>query len=893
MSIRNLKFLFQPRSVAIIGATVQGQRIGEVLQHNLSQSEFTGSIWLVNPNHQQLGGQPMYPDVPALPQAPELALICTPAHAIPAIVSDLGRLGTRAAIVLTPDVASARMPDGRPVRQAMLEAAKPWLLRLLGPDSVGLLIPRLHLNASYAHADALPGTIAFVSQSGAMVTAVLDWAKSRGIGFSKFVSLGECADIDIGDVLDYLATDGETRAILLYAESIADARKFMSAARAAARSKPTLIIKAGREAQSAQAAASHTGALAGADYVFDAAIRRAGMLRVASTEDLFDAVETLARGKPVRGGRLAIITNGGGPGVMALDSLLAEKGQLAQLSKETVAGLKAMLPANWKPGHSIDLQRDADAERYLKAIEIVLADGGVDAVLVIHAPNAIVSNAEIARAVAPAAQRAARQVLACWMGRDSVSEARTCFAAAGIPSFDTPEKAVRGFMQMVQYQRNQRLLMEVPTMPEKAGREDRRRARAMVQQALADGRSILSEPEAKRVLAAYGIPVVQTRTAASAEEAARLAQEIGFPVALKIVSPDVPHKSDVGGVALDLASPAALLEAAGQMQRRLHAIRPEARLNGWSVQAMARKPEGVEIIIGISTDPVFGPVVLFGQGGIAVEVTHDHAIGLPPLNTILAREMISRTRVAALLAGYRHRRPADIDAICATLIQVSDMVIGIPEIAEMDINPLLVDADGLVALDARIQLRRVSADGVSRLAIRPYPVELEEHHQWQGGDLLLRPIRPEDGAEHVRFFNQLHPDDVRYRIFSRMRELQPHHVARLTQIDYDREMAFIASWQGAGGRPETVGVVRAISDPEKVSAEFAIIVRSDMKGRGLGSLLMAKLVAYCRAIGLKEIIGETLSDNKGLIHLARRFGFSTRPGEEGVTALRLVLASPA
>jgi acetyltransferase len=705
------------------------------------------------------------------------------------------------------------------------------------------------------------------------VTGVLDWAKSRSIGFSKFISLGDSADVDFGDLLDYLGSDAETHAILLYIESITAARKFMSAARAAARNKPVVVVKAGRVPEGAKAAASHTGALAGADDVYDAAIRRAGMLRVFSTEDLFDAVETLARARPLTGERLAILTNGGGPGVMATDALVLGRGRLASLSQETLRSLDAILPPTWSHGNPVDIIGDAPTERYAKTLQILLKDPQTDAVLFIHAPTAIVPSVEIAAAVSPVATQGGRNVLACWLGGDAVRQARGIFAQAGIPTYDTPEEAARAFLQIVQYQRNQDLLMEVPPSRSADFAHDREKALAVVRSALAEGRTMLSEPEAKAVLAAYGIPVVNTQIAATVEEAVRIAPNIGFPVALKILSPDVTHKSDVGGVALDLENVEAVDAAAQRMRVRLQQYRPNATLQGFTVQSMVRRPNAHELIVGVTTDSVFGPVILFGAGGTAVEITADRAIGLPPLNMVLAGELISRTRIAKLLAGYRDRLPADVAAISRTLIQVSHLIADIPEIGELDINPLLADDQGVLALDARIRVAPSSATGVDRFAIRPYPEELEEWINWQGRQVLLRPIKPEDGAQHLEFFNALNEDDVRYRLFMPMRELRRSQLARLTQIDYDREMAFIATREGGGGRVETLGVARAIVDPDNIAAEFAIIVRSDLKGQGLGPILLKKLVDYCRSRGTRELLGEALAQNERVIALARRFGF--------------------
>ena len=586
MSIRNLEHLFRPQSVAVIGASERPRSVGATVLRNLIEGKFAGSILPVNPKYRELAGFKVYPSVGSLPTVPELAVICTPPATVPTLIGELGARGTKAAIVITAGLGITKDAQGKSLREALLAAAKPHLLRILGPNCVGLLVPALGLNASFAHTGALPGKIAFVSQSGALVTAVLDWAKSRGIGFSKFVSLGDSADVDCGDVLDYLGSDPETHAILLYIEAVTAARKFMSAARAAARNKPVLVVKAGRVAEGARAAASHTGALASSDDVYDAAIRRAGMLRVFSTDNLFDAVETLARARPLTGDRLAIMTNGGGPGVMATDALIGAQGRLAALSQETLSRLDAILPPTWSRGNPVDIIGDAPAGRYVQTLQILLEDSQSDAVLFIHAPTAIVPSAEIAAAVVPVIKQAQRNVLACWLGGDAVRQAGDAFEEAGIPTYDTPEEAVRAFVQIVQYRRNQDLLMEVPPSRSAEFVHDREKAQAVVKGALADGRTMLSEPEAKAVLAAYSIPVVDTRIATTAGQAAEIAVEIGFPVALKILSPDVTHKSDVGGVVLDLES-AAAVEAAGQaMRRRLQEYQPTATIQGFTVQTM-------------------------------------------------------------------------------------------------------------------------------------------------------------------------------------------------------------------------------------------------------------------------------------------------------------------
>ena len=892
MSTRNLRSLFAPRSVALIGASERPGSLGATLLANLAAGGFRGAVYPVNPKYTELAGQTVYNGVADLPAAPDLAIICTPPATVPSLIRQLGEKGTRAAIVLSAGLHVARDERGRSLKQAMLDAAHPYLLRILGPNSAGLLSPALGLNASVAHSGALPGRIAFVSQSGALMTGMLDRARSRGIGFSHFIALGDSSDVDLGDVLDYLASDGATGSILLYVDELRYARKFMSAARAAARSKPTLILKAGRVASGVRAAASESGALAGMDDVFDAAIRRAGMLRVFTTEELFAAAETLAHARPLHGERLAILSNGFGPGVLAADALVCGAGSLAVLSDDTRERLGSLLPPGGSRANPVNLLGDAEPGRYRQALEILLQDKGADAVLVIHSPTATVDSADIAEAIAPLARGSSRNVLSCWLGGDSVARARELASTAGMPTYDTPEDAVAGFLQIVHYRRNQNLLMQVPPSISSTLASGRATARALVQEALKSGRYLLSDPETKAILRAYGLALVETRAAPDVEAAVAAARAIGYPVAVKILTPDVMHKSDFGGVTLDLDSDDAVRASAQRMRKRLDELFPQARFDGFSVQAMCRRANGHELIVGAATDPVFGPVLVFGQGGVAVEVTDDHSVSLPPLNLVLARDLVDRTRVARLLAGYRNRPPANLDAILAVLIQVSRLVSDIPEIVELDINPLLADSRGATVLDARMRLALADRSGstLDRLAIRPYPRELEETIDWHGAPLLLRPIRPEDGPAHLAFFDALTPDDIRYRMFVRIRELQPSQLARFTQIDYDREMAFIATRKNADGVNETLAVGRVVADPDNTSAEFAVTVRSDLKGMGLGRIMMEKLIGYCRARGTGEIVGEALPQNSRIVAMVKKLGFEvTIDGEEGIRKMRLAL----
>ncbi|MDH4051202.1 MAG: bifunctional acetate--CoA ligase family protein/GNAT family N-acetyltransferase [Rubrivivax sp.] len=889
MSVRNLDALFDPASVAVIGASLRPASVGGTVWRNLRAGGYRGPLWPVNPKHDRLDDVPVFADVAALPEAPELAVICTPPATVPALIDALGRRGTRAAVVLTAGFDAAG-------RQAVLDAARPHLLRVLGPNGLGLLAPHIGLNASFAHVGAAPGTLAFVSQSGALVTAMLDWARGRDIGFSHFVSLGEQADIDFGDMLDWLASDFRTRAILLYMESIQAPRKFMSAARAAARNKPVIVVKAGRSAAGQHAAASHTGALAGSDAVFEAAIRRAGMLRVDTLLDLFTAAQTLAHlGGAAQGDTppLTLITNGGGAGVLAADAAASAGLTLAPLSETVRAALDAALPANWSHGNPVDLIGDAPVARYEAAFDALLADSGSGLLLFMHAPTAIVPSAEIAEALAPRLAPVRSRVLASWLGDAAVADARKCFQSQGIACYDTPEQAVRAVAMLADYRRNQAQLMEAPAaVPADEPTPDFDAVRSQVAQVLADGREMLTEPEAKSLLALCGIPVATTRRCAAEPDAAvRIAAEIGYPVALKILSTDISHKSDVGGVVLDLQDEAQLRQAVAAMLQRVRTARPDATLQGFTVQAMVRRAQAQELIVGASVDAQFGPVILFGQGGTAVEVVADRSLALPPLNRALARALVARTRVARLLNGYRDTPPVHMDALLSVLTKVSQLLAEVPELAELDINPLLADASGVVALDARVRVSASKPGGAANFAIRPYPVALVEHFDWQGRQVTLRPIRPEDEPQHLAFLERLTPEDIRLRIFYSRRTIARSELARLTQIDYEREMAFVATAPGEQGE-ETLGVARATADPDNVEAEFGIVIRSDLKGGGLGQRLMNKLIDYLRARGTQRLVSEVLTENTGMLDLAERLGFELqRPGPDGTRRISLSLQS--
>ena len=873
MTLRHLDRLLTPNSVAVFGASDKPGRVGTTVWRNLLAGGFTGPVLPVNPRLTELDGRHCYRDAGALPVVPELAVLCTPPETIPGLVAALGALGTRAAVIVT----AGLTPDQK---QQALDAARPHLLRLLGPNCIGLLSPHIGLNASFTQANALPGDLALVSQSGALLTALLDWANAERIGFSHLISLGEHADVDFGDLLDHLATDRHTRAILLYIESVSAPRKFMSAARAAARAKPVIVVKAGRAAAGMRAAASHTGALAGSDIVYDAAIRRAGMLRVDTLKELFIAAQTLARFRDNPASRLMVMTNGGGAGVMVADAASALGVELAPVGRELTTQLDALLPPHWSHGNPIDIIGDAPAQRYVDTLQALFAAPEAQAILLAHAPTAIVSSTDIAKACAPLIAAHPGRVLSCWLGGDAVAPARHAFEAAGIAGYETPEEAVRAFSLMQTYRRNQMQLRETPSASAN-GAPDLGRARAIVAAALSRGREWLDEIDAKDLLAAYGIPVVATRRSGpSADEAAQAARGIDGPLALKIVSPDLLHKSDAGGVRLDLHGEAEVRAAAAEMLARLAALPAPPRIEGFSVQAMVRRPHAQELIVGAHVDSMFGPVLLFGQGGTAVEVLDDHVVALPPLNRSLARAAIERTRVARLLAGYRDHPPAHVDAVCDVMIAVAQMLADLPELAELDINPLWADEDGVVALDGRVRLSAAAPAGVDRFALRPYPAELDRRVDWQGRHLRLRPIRPEDEAQHAAFLDQIDPEDMRLRFFQAPHRMTHDQLARMTQIDYEREMALVLVDEQAEGGPRTLGVGRLVRDPDNVEAEFAVMVRSELKGQGLGRMLMKALLDYAASRGTQRVVGEVLRENHAMLGLARELGFGSRPHPE-------------
>lgn len=888
MSVANLDGLFKPNSVAVIGATNEPGHVGRVVMENLLAGKFLGPVMPLSTTEDEVLGVQAYKGVDTLPLTPDLAILCIPPHEAPEYIFRLGRRGVKAAVALCPGYARLTPGEKWEVQEKLLAAAEDEDIRILGPSGLGLIIPPIGLNASLVPAEPPKGRIAFVSQSASLFTGVLDWARGHGIGFSYVISLGDRLDLKYHDLFDYLSSDPNTRSILLYLESVSDARKFMSAARAAARNKPVLVIKPGRRRGPGGESLAKPGQ--GLDEVYHEAFRRAGMLRVFEIDALFDAAQTLARSQQLRGDKLAVVTNGGSIGVMCADTLVERGGKLAGLSPETGAVLRGLLGPNWLRDGIVDMGLTATPEQYQEVLAAILKDKEPNAVLVMHVPFAAVQGEETAKAVVKACSKSQRPVFTCWLGHGVAESSRALFNQAGIPTYHTPDTAVRAFLDMANHRRTQELLMEMPASVPAGFTPDNDAAMGVVQAVLEEGRSELTEPEAKVVLASYGIPVIHSRLAADTREALEAAEELGYPVAIKVVSPEIPQPFDVGGVVLDVEDPEELRQAAQAIKARARKLELGASVKGFIVQKMGRRG-AQELLLQAQVDPVFGPYLRFGQGGLAAKLSQDKAIAMPPLNMSLARDLINRTRVSAFLRGLGGRRAADVDAICLTIIQVAQLVTDIPQIQEIDINPLFADSQGVAVLGARIRVAEVMSNGYDRLAIRPYPKELEERVILKNGrSVLIRPIRPEDEPAHYEFFKRLSPEDLRYRFFGVVRELSHMEMTRLTQIDYEREMAFIATAPDAEGTFETLGVVRAATKPDNSVAEFAIIVRSDQKGVGLGRLLMEKIIHYCRERGTGAIAGQALLDNKGMQGLAEKLGFDVwRNTDDEIAEMRLEL----
>jgi acetyltransferase len=892
-----LDAIFTPNNVAVIGATERLGSVGRTIVWNLISSPFGGAVFPINPKRSNILGIKAYPDIKSVPEQVDLAVIVTPAHTVPGIIADCVDAGVKGAIVISAGF-KERGPEGAELERQIMEEAQRGQMRIIGPNCLGVMSPLTGLNATFASSIARPGSIGFISQSGALCTAVLDWSFEENVGFSAFISVGSMLDVGWGDLIDYLGNDPKTSSIVIYMESVGDAESFLSAAREVALRKPIIIIKAGRTAAAAQAAASHTGSLTGSDEVLDAAFLRSGILRVDRISDLFNMAEVLGKQPRPKGPRLAIVTNAGGPGVLATDQLILNGGELAELTPETMQKLDSFLPEHWSHGNPIDVLGDADETRYAQALEAVAADPNADGMLVILTPQAMSEATKTAELLKPYAQIEGKPLLASWMGGPEVAAGKSILNKARIPTFDYPDTAARIFDYMWRYSNSLRLLYETPALPADSDVRppDRETVAAIVAHARESGRDILTEYESKQVLASYLIPTVHTVIASSPDDAVAAADEIGYPVVIKLNSETITHKTDVGGVKLNLQNADAVRKAYSEMQASVTAHASAADFQGVTVQPML-KLDGYEIILGSSIDPQFGPVLLFGTGGQLVEVFKDRALGLPPLNSTLARRMMEQTKIYTALQGVRGRPPVDMTALEALMVRFSQLVVEQPWIKEIDINPLLASHEQLIALDARVVLHGsdMTEENLPRPAIRPYPVQYMKPSTLRDGrELMIRPIRPEDEPMLVRFHEALSPRTVYLRYLKDINLTQRvahERLARMVFIDYNREMALVAVNRDAQtGETEIAGVGRLSKLHGTDAAEFAVIVADAFQGQGIGRELLRRLLQVGRDEKIRRIYGNILKDNTDMIRLSQEIGFTFHDIEgEPVVRAEIVL----
>lgn len=880
MSQRGLEALLRPKSIAVIGASSRPGRAGYFMMRNLLAGGFNGPVLPVTPKYKAVSGVLAWSDIASLPLTPDLAIICTHARRNLELLQQLGEKGCKACIILSAPASQ---------HEALQTCASQWQIRLLGPNSLGLLAPWQGLNASFSPVPIAKGRIAFISQSAAVSNTILDWAQQRNLGFSWFIALGDSLDIDVDDLLDFLARDGKTSAILLYLEHLSDARRFVSASRSASRNKPILVIKSGRSHQAQAMIGTHSGL----DAAWDAAIQRAGLLRVQDTHELFSAVESLSHMRPLRGDRLMIISNGAAPAALALDELYARNGKLATLSDKTLQALAALLPEGVGRGNPLDLKDDATPARYVACITVLLDSHELDALMIIHAPSAVSPASETADLIIAALANHPRgkqvTLLTNWCGEYSSQAARRAFTLAGIPTWRTPEGTVTAFMHQVEYRRNQRQLRETPSLPLSLT-QNSAQAHQLLQQALDQGIATLDTHQVQPILQAYGLSTLPTWIASNSAEATRIADQIGYPVALKLRSPDIPHKSEVQGVMLYLRSAAEVEQAAQAIFERVRETHPLAKIEGLLVQSMANRAGAQELRVVVEQDPLFGPIIMLGEGGVAWQPDKQAAVALPPLNMTLARYLVIQAMKSGKVRSRSALRPLDIAGLSQLLVQVSNLVVDCPEIQRLDIHPLLASANEFTLLDVTLQLAPFTGDSAARLAIRPYPHHLEEQVQLKDGQYcLFRPILPEDEPQLRAFISQVTKEDLYYRYFSEINEFTHEDLANMTQIDYDREMAIVAVRQH-NGTDEIIGVTRAISDADNIDAEFSVLVRSDLKGLGMGRRLLEKMIRYTHDHGLQQLNGITMPHNTGMITLARKLNFRVSIQlDDGIVSLNLPL----
>ncbi|PZL88752.1 protein acetyltransferase [Pantoea graminicola] len=880
MSQRGLEALLRPKSIAVIGASVTPGRAGYFMMRNLLAGGFSGPVLPVTPKYKAVSGVLAWPTIDSLPFAPDLAVICTHSKRNLTLLQQLGEKGCKACIILSAPASQL----------AELKAcASQWQIRLLGPNSLGLLAPWQGLNASFSPVPIAKGRIAFISQSAAVSNTILDWAQQRNLGFSWFIALGDSLDTDVDDLLDFLARDGKTSAILLYLEHLSDARRFVSASRSASRNKPILVIKSGRSREAQALLGTHSGL----DAAWDAAIQRAGLLRVQDTHELFSAVESLSHMRPLRGDRLMIVSNGAAPAALALDELYARNGKLAQPGEQTLQRLEALLPAGVGRGNPLDLKDDATAERYAACIEVLLDSHELDALMIIHAPSAVAPATETATHLIETLARHPRgklvTLLTNWCGEFSSQAARRAFTQAGIPTWRTPEGTVTAFMHQVEYRRNQKQLRETPALPATLN-QDSAHAHRLLSQALARGVTALDTHEVQPVLQAYGLATLPTWIASDSAAAVAIADQIGYPVALKLRSPDIAHKSEVQGVMLYLRNASEVEHAAEAIFDRVRKTLPQARIEGLLVQSMASRAGAQELRVVVEQDALFGPIIMLGEGGVEWQADKQAAVALPPLNMTLARYLVIQAIKSGKIRSRGGLNPLDIPGLSQLLVQVSDLVVDCPEIQRLDIHPLLAAGNDFTLLDVTLTLAPFSGDNEARLAIRPYPQHLEEQVELKDGQFcLFRPILPEDEPLLRDFISQVTKEDLYYRYFSEINEFTHDDLANMTQIDYDREMAIVAVRPHQGGQ-EIIGVTRAISDADNIDAEFSVLVRSDLKGLGMGRRLLEKMIRYTRHHGLQQLNGITMPHNRGMITLARKLNFHVDIQlDEGIVSLKLPL----
>jgi len=893
MSVHYLEHLFSPNSIAVVGASERTGSLGHIAFDNLRAAGYAGELIAVNPKYQSVAGVPCYPSIAAIGHRVDLILVTTPAVTVATIIDDAGRAGARSAVVLSAGFGELGA-EGRLLEQAVLAAAHAHGLRVIGPNCLGIMRPMIGLNATFARRMAQPGSIALVSQSGAVAAALVDGAQASGIGFSSVISMGAGIELDIGEILDYLTQDAQTHSILIYLESVRDGRRFISGLRAAARAKPVIVLKAGRHLSGADAAMSEIGSPLNDDATFDAVLRRCGAVRVRTYAELFSAEQLIGTGRLPRGNRLAVIANGGGPGIMAADSAAEAGVEIAQLSAPTLAALAAGLPTHWPRGNPVDILGDATASRLAAVLALLLADDGVDAVLTLFSPQRVLPSEDAARTIIDCAQHSSKPVVTAWLGEIDVSPGRNLAAESRLSAFRSPESAVAAFGTLAQYRMAQDLLLEVPPPLISGTPPDLDEAQAIALAAQAAGRRHLNEAEAARLFACFGIPFAQTEIGRSAEQVQSIARAIGFPIAIKLLSYDIAHLSDVKGVCLNIRSEESLTCEYAALIARTRELRPDARVEGVIVQPMIEKRYGRRLMIGVGNHATFGRVIRFGAGGIASEVIQDNAIGLPPLNRRLARELVSRTRAAHLLEPYRHIPGVETESILDALLRVSELVCALPWIVDMEINPFIADESGCIAVDARVT---VDSDSLApdphfnHMAIHPYPAQLERVERMRSGHTLhIRPIRPEDAALEIAFVDRMSERSRYMRFFNVVRGLTPAMLARLTQVDYDRELALIALSAETGEAQQIVGIARFAPNPDGESCEFAVAIDDQWNRRGIATILMERLFEAARGRRYSRMTGVVLPENDSMLRLAGQLNF-TRSRDEDDPALVMIARS--